>query len=163
MLNRMLLILIFFCPFALHALDADRKEKLNIDAASVIYNFKTGVNQYEGPVKIDQGSTHITAIRLITKNNLSHKIEEAIAYGDATTLAHYWTLPKLGEPEIHAYAKVIKFYPIESNVTLEQDVHVKQGENSFKGELIHYNGSDQTITIPASTTGRAVMVYNPEK
>ncbi len=159
----MLLALFFLSyPLAARALESDSKEKLHIFAESGTYNYKTGVNVYEGNIKIDQGTTHLTADRLITKSNAQHKIQEAIAYG-LQTLAHYWTLPKIGDPEVHAHAKIIKFYPLESNVTLEQDVHVTQGENSFQGELIHYNSNEQTITVPASKNGRAVIVYNPEK
>jgi len=145
-----------------YALDDDSKAKLNIVADSGTYNFKTGVDVYEGHVKIDQGSTHIIADKLITKKNNQHKIQEATAYG-IHDLAHFWTLPKLGEPEIHAYAKTIKFYPLENNVSLEHDVTVTQGENNFKGELIHYNSNEQTITVPAISNGRAILVYNPEK
>lgn len=143
------------------ALPSDSRQALHIKADSSVYNYKTGFNIFEGNVIIDQGSTHITADRLITKSDIKHKISEAIAYGDQQ-LAHYWTLSKESEPEIHAYARVIKFYPIQSNVTLEKQVKVTQGENSFNGELIHYNSNDQTITVPASNKGRSVIVYNPE-
>ncbi len=159
-----LALFVFLSYYALScfALDSDSKAKVNIEAQSVIYNYKTGVDVYEGNVKVQQGTTHITAERLVTKSNNHHIIQEATAYG-LQTLAHYWTLPKIGEPEIHARAKMIKFYPIESNATLEQDVHVTQGENRFQGDLIHYNSNDQTITVPASKNGRAVIVYNPKK
>lgn len=143
------------------ALPSDSRQALHIKADSSIYNYKTGYNLFEGNVVIDQGTTHITADKLITKSDLKHKISEAIAYGDQQ-LAHYWTLSKQSEPEIHAYARVIKFYPSQSNVTLEKQVKVTQGENSFNGELIHYNSNDQTITVPASNKGRSVIVYNPE-
>lgn len=144
------------------ALDSDRSARLNIIADSGIYNFKSGVDVYEGHVIVDQGTTHIRADKLVTKKNNHHKIEEATAYG-TQALAHYWTLSQSGEPEIHARAKIIKYYPIVANVTLQYEVHVTQGENSFQGELIHYNSNDQTITVPASTNGRAVLVYNPDK
>lgn len=144
------------------ALESDNRAKLHIVADSGTYNFKTGIDVYEGHVKVDQGTTHITADKLITKKNNRHKIEEATAYG-IETLAHFWTLPKLGEPEIHARAKIIKFYPLQMNASLEHDVTVTQGENSFQGEVIHYNSNEQTITLPASLNGRAVLVYNPEK
>jgi lipopolysaccharide export system protein LptA len=164
--NRLLYPLIsfilLFCPLSSFALDSDNKERVNVEADSVIYNYKTGVDVYEGNVKVNQGTTHITADRLVTKSNKEHRIKEAAAFG-LQTLAHYWTLPKMGDPEVHAYAKVIKFYPLESNVTLEQEVRVTQGENVFQGELIHYNSNDQTITVPALKNGRAVIVYNPEK
>lgn len=155
-------ISIFIFPWLTFGLESDKKEKVYILADSGVYNFKTGIDIYEGNVKIDQGTTHITADRLITKKNDKHKIKEAVAYG-ITKLAHYWTLPNQKDPEIHAHAKIIKFYPIESKVTLEKNVLITQGENSFKGELIHYNRNDQTITVPATANARAVIVYNPEK
>lgn len=144
------------------SLPSDSKQKVFIGADSSIYNYKTGFTTFEGNVQVDQGTTHITADKLTTKSDVGHKISEAIAYG-TKGLAHYWTLSKPSEPEIHAYAKVIKFYPALSNVTLENQVNVTQGENSFHGELIHYNSNDQTIIVPASNKGRSVIVYNPDK
>jgi lipopolysaccharide export system protein LptA len=144
------------------ALPDDNKEKVYIIADATTYNYKTGVNVFEGHVKVDQGTTHILADRLTTKTNNLHKIQEVTAYG-VHKLAHYWTVPKVGEPEIHAHANIIKFYPIDSNVTLEQHVVVTQAENSFRGQLILYNMNDQTITVPASKDGRAVLIYNPDK
>lgn len=160
----LIFVILFSFSYSLFAfaLPEDNKEKVYIVADSTIYNYKTGNNIFEGHVKVDQGTTHITADRLVTKNNKQRKIQEAIAYG-LQDLAHYWTLPKAGDPEVHAHAKVIKFYPIESNITLEQNVTVTQGENSFQGELILYNRNDQTITVPAAQNGRAVLVYNPNK
>ncbi len=154
--------IIIMCLKPVFALDTDSKEKVNIVADSVIYNYKSGIDVYEGHIRVDQGTTHITADRLVTKKNDRHIIQEATAYG-LLNLAQYWTVPKLGEPELHARAKIIKFYPVESNISLEQNAHVVQGENSFQGEFIHYNSKDQTITVPASKNGRAVIVYNPDK
>lgn len=157
-----LLSLLLLHSLSADALDTDSNAKVNIVADSGTYNFKTGVDVYEGHVKVDQGTTHIIADKLITKKNSQHKIQEATAFGNSNS-AEYRTIPKVGEPELRARAKIIKFYPIESNVTLEHDVHVTQGENSFQGELIHYNSADQTINVPASVNGRAMLVYDPSK
>ena len=143
------------------ALPSDKQQKLYIVGDSCIYNYQTGASTFEGHVKVDQGTTHIAADRLTTKNNAKHKIEETVAYG-INDLAHYWTLPKLGDPEIHARGMIIKFYPIVSNITLERNVTVNQGENSFQGQLIHYNMGDQTITVPAKKNARAVLIYKPD-
>jgi len=143
------------------ALETDRTQALHIVSDAGIYNFKTGVDIYEGHVKVDQGTTHLLADKLITKKNKLHKIQEATAYG-LQTLAHFWTLPKKDDPEIHAHAKIIKFYPLESNASLEHEVFVEQGENRFQGELIHYNSSEQTITVPATTNAHASLIYYPE-
>lgn len=144
------------------ALKEDRKATLYIAANSFTGNVKTGTKIYEGDVKIDQGTTHIRADRLVTKNNKENEIEEAIAYGYQVP-AHFWTTPKIGDPELHAKAKIIKFYPIDFNITMEQDVHVTQGENSFQGELVHYNNNDETILVPKTKNARAIFVYNPDK
>lgn len=145
-----------------YALKEDNQEKIYITADSSIYNYKNGVNLFEGHVKIDQGTTHITADRVTTKSNAQHKLQEAIATGTQSP-AHYSTLTKPGDAILHAEAMVIKFYPIASNVTLEQNVTLKQGENRFHGQLIIYNRNDQTIVVPATKDGRAELVYNPDE
>jgi len=162
-LTSMLLVVFFFGLSATtFALPGDNQQKVYIVADTTTYNYKSGVNIFEGHVKVDQGSTHITADRLVTKSNAQHKMQEAIAYG-TTELAHYWMLPKEGDPEIHAHARIIKFYPLDSNATLEQDVVVTQGDNSFHGQLILYNSKDQTIIVPPAKDARSILVYDPDK
>lgn len=160
-LKGLAIILLNLYGLQAQALPIDKKEKVHIVSDTWTYNYKNGSSIFEGHVKVDQGTTHIRADRLTTKNNNQHKMEEAIAYG-VQNLAHYWTLPAVGDPEIHAIARVIKFYPLTSNITLEKEVTVTQGENSFQGQLIHYNMNDQTIAVPASKNGRAVVIYNPD-
>lgn len=155
-----LIIVCCFIPFV-YALTDDFKQRIYINADSSTYNYKTGINSFEGNVSLTQGTTHLTADRLITKTNTQRKVNEIIAYGIKQT-AHYWTIPKASDPELHAKAMVIKFYPIAANIILEQNVTVTQGENSFQGQLIHYNRNDETITVPALEKNRALLVYNPE-
>ena len=144
------------------SLPQDKKELLHVAADSTIYNYKSGINVFEGNVKVDQGSTHITADKLTTKTNRQHDIQEMIAEGIKSP-AHYWTTYEMGEPDIHAEANIIKFYPIDSNIILEKSVHMTQAENSFKGQMILYNSATKTITVPAAAKGRATLVYYPEK
>jgi lipopolysaccharide export system protein LptA len=160
--HSILLITVVMAPLPGWALQQDSKEKIYIVSDSTIYDSKTGFTIFQGHVKVDQGTTHIIADRLTTKTNPQHIVQEVIAYG-GQELAHYSTLPKIGDPEIHANAKIIKFYPIDSSLTLEKNVIVTQGENSFHGELILYNRNDQTIIVPASSQGQAVLVYDPDK
>ncbi len=154
------LFILFFAPIGLLALESDDQQVMHITSDGSTFNYKTGTNIYEGHVKIDQGTTHLTADRVVTTNNNQHKIEEAIAYG-FTQLAEYTTLPKPGDPVLHAKAKVIKFYPAKSLVYLEGDVVVTQGKNSFEGPQIVYNMKDQIVTAPPSKTGRATIMIDP--
>ncbi len=163
--NRLVILFILISVAAsvpAYALTDDSKKKLYIYADASDHNYKTGVTVFSGNVKMTQGTTHLTAERVITKSNQQNAIEEAIAYGDQQ-LAHYWTTLKIGEPEIYAEAKVIKFYPLINNIILENEVLIRQGKNSFQGQLILYNRAQQTITVPASKNGRAVLLLDPNR
>ena len=115
----------------LSALPSDNQQNISIVANSWFFNYKTGLRIYEGAVKMDQGSSHLTADRVVTKNNDKHKLEEAIAYG-IQQLAEYSTIAKEGDDIFHAKAKIIKFYPLKQTIILEGDVKVTQGKNSFE-------------------------------
>lgn len=142
------------------ALPNDQSQPMQVNADSSLINYKTGVNTYEGHVKIDQGSSHLTSDRLVTKNDNHHKMSEAIAYGDKQ-LAEYTTIPNPGDKLLHAKANVIRFYPQKSLVILEGNVTVLQGENSFHGPMITYNIKDQIVTAPANQKGQATIIINP--
>lgn len=157
------ILLLLFIPVLTLALPEDSTKTMHIISDSSTFNYKTGSNVYEGNVKIDQGSTHLTADRVTTANGDNHKMKEAIAYGLNNKLAEYTTLPKPGDPILHAKAKTIKFYPPTSMVVLEGNVIVTQGKNSFEGPVIIYNMKDQTVTAPASKTGRATVVIEPSQ
>lgn len=159
---RILSFLLLLCPLAALALPDDDKQMMHIEANSSSFDYKNGVNTYEGKVKIDQGSTHLSADKLVTHNNDKHKLSEAIAYG-FDNFAEYTTKTKPEDPELHARAKVIKYYPIEGKVELEGDVLVTQGENSFNGPVIIYNIKDQVVNAPASNNGRAIIVIDSKQ
>jgi lipopolysaccharide export system protein LptA len=157
------ILLLLVVPVMALALPDDNMQTMHIISDSSTFNYKTGANIYEGNVKIDQGSTHLTADRVTTANDDKHKMKEAIAYGLNNKLAEYTTLPKPGDPLLHAKAKTIKFYPPTSLVVLEGNVIVTQGKNSFEGPIIIYNMKDQVVTAPASKTGRATVVIEPSQ
>lgn len=150
-----LLCLVSLCAWS------DKTDKLTIVADSSLFNFKTGLDTYEGHVKIDQGTMHLIADRLITRKDNQHKIEEAIAY-QVTQPVEYRTQPKPNETELHATAAIMKFYPQKSTVILEGHVTLTQGENSFHGPTIIYNIQKGTVVVPASKRGRAMFVIHPK-
>ncbi len=144
-----------------YGLREDNKEKMIILSDTTLYDHKTGVTIFEGHVKVTQGTTLIIADKLTTKTDKNRKINEIIAYG-INNVAEYWTLPKKEDEPFHASANIIKYYPKDPKVTLEQNVTATQGKNSFHGELIHYNRQTETLIVPESNTGRAVLIYNPD-
>jgi lipopolysaccharide export system protein LptA len=161
-LLKTLLLLTSLLPLAVVSMPEDSLQTMHIVADTTLFNYKTGINTYEGHVEVTQGGTRLTAERLVTKNNKTHKMEEAIAYG-AKKPADYWTIPKKDDPLFHAQANVIKFYPLKSLVFLEGKVVVTQGDNNFHGALIIYNMKNQTISSPANNQGRSTIVIQPLK
>lgn len=161
-LRSSILLMFGFCTQTAMALEEDSQKPIYIMANGSQFNYKTGVNSYEGDVKIDQGTQHVSADRVVTTNNEKHKIETAIAYG-LKQPAVYSTIPKIGDPVFEAKADIIKFYPTKSIIILEGSVIVTQGENSFHGPVIIYNTKDQIVTAPASNNGRATIVIKPDQ
>ncbi len=143
------------------ALPEDRDRPFNIIADSSLFNYKTGIDTYEGHVKVDQGTSHLIADRLVTRKDKQHKMILAIATGTQKP-AEYTTIPKIGDSVLNAKARFIKFYPTTSIIILEQNVVVTQKENSFHGPLIIYNMKNQLVTAPPFTNGRATIVIEPE-
>jgi len=160
----LLQIFLISCAYFLNcfALNEDSQQPMHIEANSTVIDYKNGKNIYEGNVKVDQGTTHVVADRLITINNDKHKIKEAIAYG-LNNLAEFITLPNPKDKVFTAKSKIIKFYPIDSKVILEGSVSVIQGQNSFRGPIIIYNMKDQIVNVPASKGGRAMIVIETKK
>ncbi|OGT57357.1 MAG: lipopolysaccharide transport periplasmic protein LptA [Gammaproteobacteria bacterium RIFCSPHIGHO2_12_FULL_43_28] len=163
LIHKRVLLLALLTTFSMSvlALDSDKSKPMHITSDNSSYNYKTGVRTFTGRVKVIQGTTHLTADKLVTKDDDTHKIRKAIAYG-FNHEAHYWTLPKVSEALLHARALVIELYPGDSTIILKNKALIQQGKNSFKGEEIHYNRENQTITVPAKKNGRAVLVYNPD-
>jgi lipopolysaccharide export system protein LptA len=154
------LILFFIFSASAYALPSDISQPLHILSDTSVYNYKTGMNTFEGHVKVQQGTSFITADKLITKSDSTRKVREAIAYG-LLQPAHFWTTPAKNKPTIHARAGIIKYFPIEGNLDMHQNAYVTQGENIFKGEAVTYNMHQEIINVPASTTGQSILVYNP--
>lgn len=150
-------LFLFFIPFSAWALPMPSTEKITIAADSSLFNFKTGIDTYEGNVKIDQGTTHFTADRLVTKKNNQHKLVEAIAY-QVHRPAEYRGLTQPNNKELHAQAAVIKFYPQDSTVVLEGHVVLTQEDNSFHGPKIIYNMKNGTVSVPPSNQGRSTFI-----
>src|SRR5260221_12812282 len=90
-------LILFFLPILAIALPEDNEQMMYIVSDTSTLNYKTGVNIFEGNVKIDQGTTHLTADRVVTQSNDHHTMESAVAYG-IKQLAEYITVLKKEDP-----------------------------------------------------------------
>jgi len=155
-----LIILLVFSNLSF-AHPKDREQPLKITADSSIFNYKTGVDIYKGNVKVNQGTTNVSADKIITKKDSTHKLTSIIAYG-YNDLANFSTIPGDNKELLNAKSKIIKFYPKESKIVLEKQVTVSQDGNSITGTHIIYNIEQQIVTAPYTKNNRATIIIDPK-
>lgn len=139
------------------ALSSDANAKLFLNAASATLNFETGVSTYDGNVKLDQATTHLTADSLIIYTNKQNRLRQATAIGKP---AKYRTLPELHKPEFHADANIIDYYPEKNLLVFTGDAKAYQNKDVYTGPRIEYNTALQTVISPSSAKGRTTMIIH---
>jgi len=163
LLRRLLLLLCASLSTVCHALPTDAGQTMHITANSTSFNYKKGTGIYEGNVIVTQGKTRLEADRLITRNNLQHKIQQVLAYG-LKQRAHYMTyLSETDTLQLNAEAEIIRFYPFRSLVVLEGNASVRHGEDLFEGPVAIYDMKNQTVNAPHSKNGRSKILIQPDR
>lgn len=140
--------LLFCLSPAIHALPEDSKTPLHVraDAADINQTRHKGI--YTGNVAVDQGSTHIRAVKAVTEGDDKNQLKKAIITGDASTQAHYWTLQSQDKSELHAFADTICYCPKEHQIVLVGHASVIQDKNKIKASTIRYNTQTQHMSTP---------------
>ncbi|WP_420795316.1 lipopolysaccharide transport periplasmic protein LptA [Legionella brunensis] len=141
----------------------DREKVAELTADSADLSQHTHRGEYIGNVEFDQGTTHLRAAKAITEGNQQNKLILAIALGNETAQAHYWTQTALDKPLLHAYADMIRYYPERHLVELIGNARVTQGDNSFSGPKISYDTEKQHVISKGDTKNRTTIIIHPEK
>ena len=153
-------LLLFNNAFAMPD-DKDKVIEVAADTASLSQQKHQG--HYNGDVELNQGTTHIRASKAITKGNEQNKLVVAIALGDPTNQAHYWTQTALDKPLLHAYADTIKYHPDKHLIELIGHARVMQGDNSFSAAKITYDMLKQHVVSTGDKENRTLIIIHPEK
>ena len=147
----------------LFALPEDRHKIAQLNANTADLNQQTHTGEYVGEVEFDQGTTHLRALRAITRGDKDNKLEFAAAFGDKTTPAHYWEQIALDKPVLHAYAQEIRYYPAKHLVELLGNARIVQGEDSFSAPDIRYDTEKQHVIAKSNATTRTQIIFHPGK
>lgn len=142
------------------ALEADRKQSLQINADRVFFDHRTATNTYEGHVKLVQGTTELTANTILVSFDAQDQIEKIVAKG---TPACYRTLFALEKPEVVATGSAMEYYPQKNILRLEGCAKITEGENSFEGSQIEYNTQEKIVTSAISNQGQIHITLRPHK
>lgn len=142
------------------ALEEDKNEPLHINADRVYLNRQTGVNTYEGRVKLIQGSSELTAATILVNLDTHNQLKKITAKGSP---ARYRTLFDKTKPEVIATANVMEYYPKESTLLLIDHAKIIEGKNSFEGSQIEYNIREKKVTSAASKEGQIHITLQPQE
>jgi lipopolysaccharide export system protein LptA len=160
MVKRCLLLCLCLLASGVFALPTDTHKRLLMQAKTADIKQQKGVATFHGNVQADQGLTHLRAQSAKTFFDKKNHLKLAIAYGSHKLLAHYWTLPHLNRPLLHAYAKTIKYYPSQGKVILIGHARLQQGGNAYRAPEIIYYMKQNRIVSPQHNKGRTTIVFN---
>jgi lipopolysaccharide export system protein LptA len=154
------LILIFLFPCVVVALEADKNEPLSIQAERVFLNHHTGMNTYEGHVRLLQGTSELTADKISVRFDTANRLDKIVAEGAP---ARYRTLFEKEKPEITAVANAMEYYPKEGTLILVDNAKIVEGKNIFEGSRIEYNIQKKIVTSATANNGQIHIVLQPHE
>lgn len=152
------LVLSFLITHEVYGLPSDKEKPVLVEADYAEIDHKNGVGTYKNHVKIQQGTSHVTADEVFTYFDKDDQLVEAIAKGTKSNLAHFWTLPHTDKPELHAYALTIKFYPQKNHVVLLGQARIKQGQETYNAPHIEYDLTNNRVISPPHKEGKTVII-----
>src|SRR3990167_1429702 len=129
----------------LYALESDRNLPIQCSADSMQLKLKQHRIQCQGNVQITQGTTHVQAAAMIIHSDANNKLISAVAKGNTTQPAHYWTITDTQKPELHAYADVINYLPKHNLIELIGHARIEQDDNKYSAPTIKINSLTHTV------------------
>jgi lipopolysaccharide export system protein LptA len=159
------ILYIFFIAFAssVYALDDDKDKVMHVMADSADLNQQQHKGTYIGNVELIQGTTNVHAAKAITQGNDKNQLVVVIANGAEQKQAHYWTITDPKKPPFHAYANIIRYYPLRHLIELIGNAHVEQGKDSFSAAKISYDTVKKHVLSQGDGKKRIIIIYHPEK
>lgn len=142
------------------ALQTDANQPMNFIADDVSFNDNNGTTVYTGHVSMNQGSTHLTADKVIVYKDKEGSMNKAVAMGKP---AHYTTLPDNQKKPMDAFGDTIAYYPQQQRAIIMGNGNVIQAMNSLQGPRIIYDMVKQTVTsFPATLGGeKSLLILQP--
>lgn len=156
----LLATLIITSPVAAFDMNSDAPIRVSADTARLDDTEGTAV--YNGDVELVQGETQLNAERVVLYRN-----EEGLSRIEASgEPARYRQPAREGEAMTDARARNITWSAAESQLTFERQAVIEQGNNVFRGDVIHYDTVRRVVTAEGGTpsqdsSGRVEMVIQP--
>jgi lipopolysaccharide export system protein LptA len=150
------LLMSLILPSAM-ALENDRAQPLNVRAASVDLNQKSGVAVYRGNVVLTQGRLRLEADRVEVRTE-KRRAQTVTATG---TPVRFRGIDE-DENELNGSARQVVFHAATREIQFRGDVQLRQGTDQFHADTAHYTLDDGNLTAHgAGADGRVHAVLHP--
>jgi lipopolysaccharide export system protein LptA len=153
-------VIFFVCllPFSVLAQQKSAEEIAHFAADHVALQGESGTTIYTGHVKMDQGTTHLIAEKVVAYKNEQGEIDKIVATGNP---AHYITLPENQTDPVYATGDTIEYYPLVRKAIIIGHGQVTQAENSLKGSYIIYDMVRATVRSLPSAGEESSITLQP--
>ncbi len=132
------------------ALENDAAQPINIRADRVRLNEKTGISEYLGGVRLQQGSILITADSIVV-HQPGGVLEKILVTGSP---ARFRQDTGVAGQLIDAQAARMEYRAAEGRLFLTGKAVVIQGPNQFAGEYIEFDTRNSTVTAQGAQNPR---------
>ncbi len=156
--KRNIIALLFLTSVSVFANKADNNKPYVVKANSVLMDSQQHITTYIGNVHATQGSTHLTANKVITYENKQNKITKLIAYGSP---AKYDTLPDNQTKKLYASAEKIIYSPNDNLIHLRGNGFVTQSGRKLKGNKIDYNMDTELLYSAKHEKAQTTIIIPP--
>jgi len=151
-MNKLIIVTTLFFTSLAFALPEDAKQPIEIEAKSVTVDETTGFNEFSGNAEVKQGSLLLFA-ELIQVQTNSDGVETMIAKGTLEKPAKYIQSQENQARFIEATATLITYNVNEGMIFLVGNAHLVQGFDSFSGDSLNYDISNDKVVVKGSEDG----------
>lgn len=150
-------VLVLSMPgWVVHAQGAvDSRQPLNVRAATVNIDEKTGVAVYRGNVVLTQGSLRLEADRLEVRTDKNRRLQMLIATGRPARLRGFTAN---SEDELLADAERVVYQAEKREIEMTGNAWARQGRDEFRAQHIYY-GIDNKQLIAQGGDGADDRVH----
>lgn len=156
------LLILFFSHVAFAQTDSspsDDSYPIEIQSNTADFDDKTGDATHRGNVVVTQGTRHLTADTLVIHRDPNGKIDRMIAQG---TPARFHAYPEPQKPILEGKANILKFFPKEDKIILEEDAELTQAEHTIQGPQITYYLANRMLSSESNLTQRTTVIIKPK-
>ena len=151
-MNKIILLITIFFTTVVVALPEDAKQPIEIEAESVIVDELSGFNEFSGNAEVRQGSLLMTA-ELIQVQTNTDGVETMKATGTVDSPAKYIQSQENQARFIEATATLITYDVNEGMIFLVGNAYLIQGFDSFSGDTLTYDISNDKVIVKGSEDG----------